>query len=439
MFDSLTPGAALPAGPDGATLERWIQELADVDGARITDAEAIDHVNTLERIKSAAAATQARITVAFDRSRRDLEEAQGVAPDKRGRGVAQQVALARQDSPVKGGRHLGLANALVNEMPRTLAALTCGDISEWRATLMVRETATLTREDRGRVDAELGDRLGGMGDRGVEQEARRLAYQLDPTSAVRRARGANADRRVGLRPAPDTMSYLTGFLPVAQGVAAHTALVRHAERLRSEGDPRTKGQIMADTLIERITGQASADHVSIEVDLVITDRTLLGGDDVPAHLQGYGPLPAPVARDLVRDSSGDVWVRRLFSSPTDGSLVTMDGRHRTFSGELRHLLILRDRVCRTPWCDAPIRHLDHPVRFADGGMTSATNGQGLCEACNYAKESPGWQARPGLGTVTTTTPTGHRHTSRPPVLPGMSPPTQQASRLELYFGRLLAS
>ena len=49
-----------------------------------------------------------------------------------------EVALARRDSPARGGRHLGFAKALVHEMPHTLAALECGPLSEWRATLIVR-------------------------------------------------------------------------------------------------------------------------------------------------------------------------------------------------------------------------------------------------------------------------------------------------------------
>jgi len=58
---------------------------------------------------------------------------------KQGRGVAGEVALARRDSPARGGRHLGLAKALVHEMPHTLAALESGALSEWRATLIARE------------------------------------------------------------------------------------------------------------------------------------------------------------------------------------------------------------------------------------------------------------------------------------------------------------
>jgi hypothetical protein len=80
-------------------------------------------------------------------------------------------------------------------------------------------------------------------------------------------------------------------------------------------------------------------------------------------------------------------------------------------------------VCRTPWCDAIVRHADHLTRVADGGATSAANGNGRCEACNYAKDSPGWAAAaPGTGgaghVAETVTPTGHRYATRPPPLPG---------------------
>jgi hypothetical protein len=74
---------------------------------------------------------------------------------------------------------------------------------------------------------------------------------------------------------------------------------------------------------------------------------------------------------------------------------------------------VRDGACRTPWCDAPIRHVDHTRRVADGGPTTVANSQGLCEACNLAKEAVGWQARVGPGgSVETVTPTGHRYVSR---------------------------
>lgn len=93
----------------------------------------------------------------------------------------------------------------------------------------------------------------------------------------------------------------------------------------------------------------------------------------------------------------------------------MDARGRFFRGSLARLARLRDQTCHTPWCGAPVRHVDHVRRSTDGGATSGRNAQGLCEACNYAKDAPGWRARPGPeGTIETTTPTGHTHTTRPP-------------------------
>ena len=107
-------------------------------------------------------------------------------------------------------------------------------------------------------------------------------------------------------------------------------------------------------------------------------------------------------------------VRRLYAAPASGALVAMDSVARRFEGRLADYLRLRDRRCRTPYCDAPVRHLDYVEDHAAGGPTSAVNGQGLCEACNYAKQARGWSARPRPGprhAVETTTPTGHRHLS----------------------------
>jgi hypothetical protein len=44
-----------------------------------------------------------------------------------------------------------------------------------------------------------------------------------------RAAKAATDRMVSIRPAPDTMTYLTALLPVAQGVPVYAALQRAAD------------------------------------------------------------------------------------------------------------------------------------------------------------------------------------------------------------------
>jgi len=430
--DDGTSGAALREVPTLGELRDLLGRLEGLQGAELAEAEIVEHLTVMEQLKSALAAAQARVTVVLAEKRSLREEADGVPPGQRCRGLAVEVALARRDSPVRGSRHLGLAQALVGEMPHTLAALTRGEISEWRATLVVRETAVLSAADRRVVDAELEGQFTGAGDRRVAALARRIGYRLDPGSALRRVRGATTDRRVGLRPAPDTMTYLTGFLPVAQGVACQTALAREADARKAAGDVRTRGQIMADTLVERITGQSRADAVPVEVAMIVTDQTLLGDGQEPGHLQGYGPVPAPIVRQLTREAD-KVWLRRLFTRPSDGSLVAMDSQARCFDGQLRRFLIWRDQTCRTPWCDAPIRHLDHIRRAAHGGKTTATNAQGLCEARNHTKETPGWTTHRLPGPehlVETITPTGHRHRSRAP-----DPPTgsRYPVRVDLCF------
>ena len=199
---------------------------------------------------------------------------------------------------------------------------------------------------------------------------------------------------------------------------------------------------MADTLVGSVLGAAAgrdADAVrweeptdtraqpsagiGISLGLVMTDRALFGTSDEPAHLDGFGPIPAELARELMAGACSrkeTVWLRRLYADPDTGELVAMDARGRYFGSGLGRFIRLRDQICRTPWCDAPIRHGDHAFDHDDGGATSGDNGQGLCEACNHAKQAPGWRARPsptaGHHQIDTTTPTGHSYRSRPPMV-----------------------
>ena len=415
------------------------------DSIDIDEAALIEEITRLERVKSAAAAGQARAAAALDEKRRADEAAAGVPKARQGRGVASEVALARHDSPARGGRHLGFAKALVYEMPHTLAALECGALSEWRATLIVRESACLDVENRRQLDAELCSdvaRLDGMGDARVAAAAKEIACRLDVQAVVDRAAKAEADRTVTIRPAPDTMTYVTALLPVAQGVGVYAALKRAAD---TTFDDRSRGQVMADALVERVTGRPSDVAEPVAVNLVIADETLLAGDNSPAVVEGFGPIPAAVARGLVSsavtDSRSRATLRRLYRRPSTGALVAMESRSRCFPRGLASFIGLRDQTCRTPYCDAPIRHRDHAQPHTRGGPTSAENGLGECERCNYAKESPGWQVtagdgQNGLHTAEFVTPTGHHYQSTAPPAPG--PILVDVSEVETRIGIAIA-
>ena len=244
------PGADAPL--DASTVKVWTEASIRLHDDVRDDSARIDAINALEVLKCAAAAAQAELAADFDVSMRAKAAARGEPAARQGRGIAQQIALARRESGNRGETHLGLAKVLRNEMPHTRAAFRTGHISEWGAMLLAKETACLEVEDRARIDREIaGDaaQLEKLSEKEIAGRVRKRAGELDPASVARRRAKAEKDRRVTVRPAPDTMSYLTGHLPVSQGVAVFAALKKAADFLVGSGDERSRGQIMADTLV----------------------------------------------------------------------------------------------------------------------------------------------------------------------------------------------
>jgi len=406
-------------GVDGVLDAAAVRAFHDRLTGPVGGDDLLDQIRACEELKNALSALQARLTAAMHEEQRALDTARGIRRAETARLVGSQVALARRCAPHLGSRLLGLAHAVTQEMPHTGEALTAGVISEWDATVLCRETACLSREDRATVDAAVADQLGTVSHARLEATAREHAYRLDPVAVTARRARAESERRVTLRPAPDSMTRLTALLPVKDGVACYAALSGFAN---THATPeRLRGQVMADVLVERVTGRAPADGVDVTVNLVMPLDTLTG--DTPAHVPGYGPIPADLARDWVGDPSQAVQLRRLFAFPGSGDLVGMDSRARTYTGLLADLIKLRDQTCRTPFCTAPIRHVDHITRHADGGPTSERNGEGLCARCNFVKEHPDVDVT-GDATETTVATGGLTATSHPPSPPGQPPPTR---------------
>ena len=228
-----------------------VQELAT---ACADDVQRINLLAAFEAMKGCVAGGQATVTVGFAATQTAEGLAVGTEPEVIRRSVAGQVALARRDSQHRGGRHVGLAVALHTELPHTRKALEQGRISEWQATLICKETACVDPDLRLRADERLAPDLGAVGDRTLERNAARVTAELDAAAVADRSRKAARDRRVTVRPAPDTMAYLTALLPATVAVAAYAALTSYTHLVVGEGDQRGRGQIMADTLVDRLTG-----------------------------------------------------------------------------------------------------------------------------------------------------------------------------------------
>ncbi|QMT03864.1 DUF222 domain-containing protein [Gordonia jinghuaiqii] len=428
-------------------LRSLVSVLAEVPTGSV-EAASVERLTLLEEIKAACTAAQVRETAKLDELRAADEAGRNIPKGRRGRGLAAEVGLARKVSPQKGSQYLGFSRALAHEMPHTMSALTDGVLTEWRATILVRETAYLTRESREEIDRRIcSDRqvLLGASDREIEALAKRHAYELEPAAVVQRKSKAEKDRRVGIRPAPDLMTQLSATLPLAQGISVYASLKKYADSVLGSDD-RTHAQIMADTLTERVTGRSAAEPTPVAVNVVLSERALLDIDQSAADVMGYGPIPAAVARELVASSvtsAGETGstLRRLYARPADGALVAMESRSRTFPPSLAHFIRLRDQRCRTPYCGAPIAEIDHARPHRHDGPTSEANADGACVAHNRAKEAGGWKYEVRIvgdnRVIEVITPTGARHRSAAPPAIGHREPTN--SVIETRLLQLLAA
>ena len=427
MTITAEPGPDLALEEPDPTLE-WLRQmmcgLGGLGCAKPADDDAVrvDRIAILEQIKHAAAAAQAGEIVRFARSQVAAQREAGVNYRRLGQGIAEEVGLACRVSGWHGARRLTLARDLVQDLPQTLAAMSRGEVSEHAAQLICTETSHLGPEARRQVDQQLAaSELKRMSPKRAAAEARRLAYAADPEASLARARKARKERRVSCRPAPDTMAWLSALLPVEQAVACLAALRKSSDTAKAAGDERTRGQVEADLLVQRLTGQAEADQVPLEVQLMVPLDDVLDPQAAtePAVIPGHGPLPAGLIDELIGKAGARARWRRLFTR--GNAVIGGDPTARRFTGWLGELIRLRDQqTCREPFCTAPIRHIDHIQRWRDGGPTTYPHGRGLCERDNHVRELPGWKITlldagiDGPHLVATTTPTGHTYYSRAP-------------------------
>jgi hypothetical protein len=119
--------------------------------------------------------------------------------------------------------------------------------------------------------------------------------------------------------------------------------------------------------------------------------TLVGVDDAPGWVDGYGPVTADVARGLAADP-GATW-RRLITDPVTQRLLAYDPRvYRVPAGIAGH--VRRVAVCCTfPGCGRSAERcdLDHAKAHAVGGLTGECNLHPLCRRHHRAKHEAGWR------------------------------------------------
>lgn len=395
--------------------------LADVRGSDFSAESVLDaghhRIVALDRLIRAAQAEQVGQIAAMHAERSSVMRLGEGDPTL---SIIGEVSMARNIGPTAAGTQVGLALGL-NRLPKVLNLFRTGVISEATARAVVTETAPLHIDDMPIADGELAERIPGMTTVQAKHAAARIVISIDADAAHERARRNRADARVSLFPETDGVANLHVRGPAEQLLAAHKALDEWARGLRSTGDPRTSGQIMVETLVERVTGQAHADETGVEINLVMDAETLVAGGDTPVEVEGYGPIAPDVAEEIIARAP-TASIRRLLVDPVDGTLIVREPRRRHFDAPTAAHIRTRDRRCRQPGCDAKIRHRDHIKAHENGGPSVKENGQGLCERSHTIKHQPGWSVRVEGKSAVWRTPTGHEYrSSPPPVLPRSNP------------------
>ena len=255
--------------------------------------------------------------------------------------VGEEVAPAMCWTQGAATERVSQAVRLVADLPATLSALACGYLDLPRARVVVERTLLLSTHDAGTVDAELFGPDGTAADmtRGkLLVEVDRQVHAIDATAVIRRSRQATAERSVMLTPLPDGQARLCATGPATVLRERYDALTVDALAVKRDpdsvdpyADPLVDGEddqrgldaIRFDLLTGATTNTSSGTGTSPNAGttVLVALPTLLGADEEPAELSGYGPVPAWLARLAATDSR----LRRVLVDPFTGQLTAIDG------------------------------------------------------------------------------------------------------------------
>ena len=121
---------------------------------------------------------------------------------------------------------------------------------------------------------------------------------------------------------------------------------------------------------------------------------LLGLTDEPANLDGFGPIPAPMARKLVTDGASSFY--RVLVDPRDGAPLEIGRTSYRLTKAMKQALRLRDGKCTFRGCNNRTldNEVDHLQAWQHGGNTGISNLAHLCPKHHRLKHNSGWKPTP---------------------------------------------
>jgi hypothetical protein len=412
VLDALEqPASVAYAASVGQPGPQSLALLSAVDPDRLSPAEKIDLLVAYERHAAWLAACQSRVLASIAKS----------GPRHEDDWVCDEVAAALRLSVAAAGRRLDFAESLATRLPGTWKMLADGEITFLHALAIHDAISGLSDEVVAAVEARVLPAAPRQTLAQFKRSVRRAVIAADPRTAQERHVYAAQARQVTMTPLEDGMAEISAVTTAEGAATVMTALSSLALRHRVAGDERTIDQRRADALVDLCAGALAGAELPTrhgrrpDIQVTLTLQTLLGLDEEPAELAGYGPITAANAR---RIAAAGEW--RALLVDDRGALLDYGRTTYRPPRDLSDFVIARDRVCAFPGCGLAAERcdIDHQVPFDAGGSTSARNLHPLCRHHHRLKHEAGWTVTANAdGSFTWRSPNGHTYLSVTPPYP----------------------
>ena len=309
------------------------------------------------------------------------------------------------------------SRALAEELPATRTALEAGEISYQHAKVVINQASSVPDEARPAFEAEVLRSAGTLTASKLKYKARLLRERLHPETINARHQKSVRDRAVFFTPEQDGMASLTVYDSAEKLQGAHERVTLAALSLQDAEEERTLTQLKADVCVDVLLGGVTptglGEGIRGKVNVTVPVFTLMGLSDEPAHLEGYGPIDADVAR---RIAAGAPSFTRILVHPETGAVLSVGRTRYKVPKDLKRYLRVRDETCRFPGCNRSAAHsdLDHSLDWQFDGLTEADNLAHLCPPCHALKSETRWSVKHlTAGTLEWTSPSGRTFVSEP--------------------------
>lgn len=386
--------------------------------------ECLDILAGLARTEARVAALKAEAVATFAESARSIAppdipvQAQEMA-------IAAEVGCLLAIGDRAAGALLAQSYALTTSLPRTMEALKAGTMSWQHARVMVEEAATLNPDaataleahflDPDAPDAARGCPAGEMPAYRLRRKARVWRERNHPDSIEIRHAKSVTERCLEFAPEQDGMARLSAYLPADKATAIWNRYTAIARGFQGPNEERTLTQLRADLFAATALrggsgctgccgGSAGTDDAGTaskgladipvpraEVLVTVPVFSLLGATDEPAMLDGYGPIPAAMARDLVANGAASFY--RVLVDPRDGAPLEIGRTSYRLTKAMRTWLRLRDGKCPFPGCNnnSLDNEADHLLAWHQGGTTGISNLGQPCPKHHRLRHTSRWR------------------------------------------------